>query len=70
MGHPIFTLFTAGLLALSLYAVAAAAQQGDPYAEKRAELVEEVRETARYAGDVAEGGFDEHVMRAMAAVPR
>lgn len=61
----------AALIGLLLAAAAAVAQQPDArYAGERAELVEEVREAARYAGDVAEGGFDEPVMRAMAAVPR
>jgi protein-L-isoaspartate(D-aspartate) O-methyltransferase len=47
------------------------AQGVDPrFAELRAELVEEVRNDARFAGDAAENGFAEPVMQALATVPR
>ena len=56
--------------AVALAASTAAAQASDGYADEREALVNEVREAARYAGEVADGGFDERVLEAMASVPR
>jgi protein-L-isoaspartate(D-aspartate) O-methyltransferase len=59
------------LVGLLLAAAAAIAEPDDGrHAEQRTELVEEVRDAARFAGDVTEGGFADNVMRSMATVPR
>ncbi|HZD53536.1 MAG TPA: protein-L-isoaspartate(D-aspartate) O-methyltransferase [Woeseiaceae bacterium] len=56
--------------ALLLAATASVGQEDGGYAEQRSELVREIREDARYAGGLAEGGFLARVMRAIAIVPR
>lgn len=56
---------------LILTAAAALGQQGDMrYASLRADMVNEVRDYAQYAGDAADGGFGDRVMQSMANVPR
>lgn len=60
----------AGLVAAGLLPVAAPAQDDAAWSDERAELVREIREDARYAGEVAERGFLPRVLRAIATVPR
>lgn len=64
------TRATGMAIALLLAATAVTAQEDATFTAQRSELVRELREDARYAGDVAEGGFLPRVLRAIATAPR
>lgn len=51
-------------------AVASGEQDTTSYVGLRADMVNEVRDSAHFAGSAADEGFDNRVMQAMAAVPR